>query len=306
MKTTGLPIPLQSVCRARSGAAIWLATIVVGASALAAWAAPPVKRARPPKFDKTVSDVFFPDAREKLVGPRPEKRTPGSAIVTPPATPPLAEPRSAAGSTSAWLALISAETLEDEIKSQHRALGDVVQNAVKFEAGDYKRAREHLSLLAVLFAIDAEYGAPVRWQRVAATLRDRLARAGYNCKVGTAAAHSEAQARYDDLTNLIRGGTIDAGSAAADARADKVADRAPLMKRLELAQAERLGPWTANAEEFARREQSIAHEAQVVAALAAVVQRNGYEFADDDAYREYAESMRTQALSLRDASNSFF
>ncbi|HEX3725019.1 MAG TPA: hypothetical protein VHV08_02205, partial [Pirellulales bacterium] len=36
-------------------------------------AAGPIKRVQPPKFDKSVTDLFFPDARQKLVGPRPER-----------------------------------------------------------------------------------------------------------------------------------------------------------------------------------------------------------------------------------------
>ena len=47
---------------------IWLLTL----AATFAAAAPPVKRARPPQFPKSVADVFFPDAREKLVGDKPE------------------------------------------------------------------------------------------------------------------------------------------------------------------------------------------------------------------------------------------
>src|SRR5690349_14465516 len=45
-------------------------------------AAPAPKRARPPKFDKVVNDAFFPDARVKLVGPRPKKVTGEAATST--------------------------------------------------------------------------------------------------------------------------------------------------------------------------------------------------------------------------------
>ena len=39
----------------------------------------------------------------------------------------------------------------------------------------------------------------------------------------------------------------------------------------------------------------------MIAALAEVVLQNGYEFADDETYRQYAQSMKTQAITVRDA-----
>jgi hypothetical protein len=267
-------------------------------------AAGPAKRALPPKFDKTVTDVFFPDAREKLVGPRPEKANRSGPQGAAPESPADASPKTVDGGAGGWPALISAEAIEDEIKAQHRQLGEAVQNPVKFKGGDYKRARQHLSVLAALFAIAADYGQPIRWQREAGGVRDLLARAGFNCKVGTDASHAEARRRHEDLENLIRGESIEAAPASPEATWNTIADRAPLMKRLEQAHDQGLAPWTANAQEFSRRAERIAHEAQLIAALAAVIQREGYEFADDETYRKYAEAMRAQALAAREAAET--
>jgi hypothetical protein len=272
---------------------LWSSQAQVGAAA-----AP--KRARPPQFGKSISDVFFPDARAKLVGPRPEKtghaaNGPSTASLVP------SRPDGTNRGGPTWSKLIAADVVEDEIKAMSLRLGETVQTASKFKGGDYQRARLHLSVLATLFAIDAQYEGTMRWQRDAAGMRDLLARAGFNCKVGTDAAYKEAKARFEDLQNLVRGNEVQAPSAGPDADWIKVADRPPLMKRLEHAQQQGLAVWTANPGEFSRHADKLLHEAQMIAALAEVISREGYEFADDETYREFAQTMQIQALAVRDA-----
>jgi hypothetical protein len=260
--------------------------------------AAPEKRARPPKFSKSITDVFFLDAREKLVGPRPDKVGDGAPVAG--AAEPSARPLEG-GKGPAWSKLISAKVVEDEIKAQQIQLGEVVQNASKFKGGQYQRARRHLSLLATLFAIDAQYDQKMRWQREAPGMRDLLGRAGFNCKVGTDASYHEARTRWEDLQNVVRGNPPSMPTAALEPVWGQVADRAPLMKRLEQAQQQGLTPWTANAGEFKRHADQLSHEAQLIAALAEVIGRDGYEFSDDETYRQYAREMQSQAQALRDA-----
>jgi hypothetical protein len=271
--------------------------IALVCASIVARAAGPVKRATPPKFNKSVEETFFPDARQKLDGPRPQPSTTESpALAAPEAR--VASPPSE-GHASVWSKLISGEAVEDEIKLQQQKLSEAVQSAPKFKAGDFRRARTALSVLATMFAIDAEYGQSIRWQRQAPAMRDHLARAGFNCKVGTDNSFKEAKACRESLEELIRGGTQPAE--AAEAAWDKVADRAPLMQRLDQAQKLVLMPAVANAGEFSRRAEALEHEAQIVAALSEVMTQSGYEFADDDTYRQYAHDMQSQALAVRDA-----
>ncbi|MGD9724230.1 MAG: hypothetical protein AB7O59_23910 [Pirellulales bacterium] len=298
---------LQSVGRwwfIGAAAALW-ATSPLAMRALAADA--PVKRARPPKFDKSVTDAFFPDARQKLVGSRPDRlpsADPSGAGHAAPKLAPGVTPPGSPGQTSTWQGLISAEVLEDEIKSQHQRLGAAVQNPLKFKGGEYQQARDHLSALAALFAIDADYGADVRWRSNAAAMRDVLARAGFNCKVGTDASYEDAKARYDELTTLVRGGAVELPAAQADATWDRIADRAPLMKLVEQLHERGLVPWTGSAGEFAAHVDDVSHAAQLIAAVATVIQSSGYEFADDESYRELAQKMGSQALVAREAATN--
>ena len=277
-----------------------LLALICGWPLAVLWAAAPAKRARPPKFSRSITELFFPDAREKLVGPRPEKAvsqagTGGGPLVD------SAALASEGGATQGWKKLIAADVVEDEIKAQQIQLGEALQSSARFKGGDYQRARLHFSVLATLFAIDAQYDEPMRWKREAPALRDLMARAGFNCKVGTDASYKDAKARAEELENLVRGNSIQLPAAAAELSWPKITDRPPLMKRLEQAQQQGLAPWTANAGEFSRNAEKLSHEAQLIAALAAVIARDGYEYSDDETYRELARSLETQALSVRDA-----
>jgi hypothetical protein len=278
---------------------LWLVLALASWPSAKTWAAAPAKRARPPKFSKSITDAFFPDAREKLVGARPQKAAAASASEGGPAAD--AARATPDGPGGGWKHLITAEVVEDEIKTQQLKLGETVKSSTKFKGGDYQRARMHFSVLAAMLAIDAQYGEKMRWQREAPAMRDMTARAGFNCKVGTDASYKEAKSRAEDLENLVRGTPLQLPGASSETAWSKVADRAPLMKRLEQAHQQGLVPWTANAREFSRNAERLSHEAQLVAALADVIAREGYEFSDDETYREYARAMQTQALLARDA-----
>jgi cytochrome c556 len=272
--------------------------MVAGAVALcAAEGAERAKRARPPQFDKSIRDAFYSDARQKLQGTRPAAAE--STAGTPePAAAPTSQPDTTAN--AGWSRLLAAEAIEDEVKSLRAELAEAVGTPTAFKGGGFQRAREQLSLLAVLFAIDAQYDGAVRWQKQAAGLRNALARAGLNCKVGTDASYKEAKARADDLETIVGGGTI-ATTAADDLPWPQVAERGPLMKRLERAMQQGVSAGTANPAALERQAGTLAHEAQLIAALAEVISQPGYEFADDETYLEYAHGMRDQALRLRDA-----
>jgi cytochrome c556 len=193
--------------------------------------------------------------------------------------------------------------LEAEIRRQAPALEASVASASTFKGGAYEQARDVLSLLAVLFAISAEHDEVARWQDSAAGLRDLFGRAGFNAKVGTDQTFREAAARSVDLAELIRGGRPEVPAVTADAAWTTVADRPPLMRRMELAQQERLSKWLANENLFGGNAEEISHEAQILTALAELIKREGYEFADDDTFVGYANELRDAAHELQQATD---
>jgi hypothetical protein len=76
------------------------------------------------------------------------------------------------------------------------------------------------------------------------------------------------------------------------------------MRRLEQAQDHGLVVWTANPAEFKKKRDEIIHEAEILAVLAEVIQQPGFEYADDETYREYARQLRQQARAVVEAANS--
>lgn len=263
-------------------------------------AAPPVNRARPPKFPKSAQDVFFPDANKQLVGPRPSGNQP-ARVESPPASAPGAANASSPPVDRKWSKLISPEAIEDEIKAQQIRLSEVMSSPARFKAGEYQNARVHLGVLTALFAIDAEHDEQIRWQREAAAVRDALARAASTASVGSTAAYEEAQARSQDLEGLIRGNPSALPAPSQTWDWSKFSERAGLMKRLEQAQKKGLAGVGARGSNLARSADEWSREAQLIAALAEVIGREEQDASEAKAYREHADAMRSGALALRDA-----
>ncbi|MEM9186563.1 MAG: hypothetical protein AAGB00_08725 [Planctomycetota bacterium] len=260
-------------------------------TALAAGAARAQPRAEPPEWTDSERELFPADARQLLVGPRPDfsQRAAAAAVVAAEET---------ATESYAWSALISTDTVEGEIKRQANRVAGLVQSATAFKGGGYREARDAFSMLAVMFAIAAEHDGDARWRDRAASLSALFSRAGANCKVGTDGSFREAAARSQDLADLVRGGRPDTPKPDADRTWGDVADRVPLMRRMEVAQQEQLSQLTANAKDFSRGAEEAAHEAQVLAALAEVIIREGFTDADDESYADYARELRDASAEI--------
>ena len=273
-----------------------------------------VRRAAPPKFDSSIaSGIFFQDVfQEGLVGERPANLGAASAALAATASSGQSEltPSSSgvgsgdAGSTGGvfpWSKIISATTIEDEVKSIKLSIDRDITTPGDFAGKGYKLARRHFTMLAVMFAIAGEYDGQVRWKDDAPAAREMFARTAANCKVGTPQVFNEAKLRKDQLQDLVGGARLQATPAESQAKWGEVCDRAPLMQRLENAQQGNLQPATASKNEFAANTEQILHEAEVVAAIGEVLQKEGMVDADDSDYTGYAEAMKQAALEIVEA-----
>lgn len=281
--------------------AAFAASVVVGGIAMAADKAGPVKRSKPPVWSQDVLDEFFADAREQLVGERPVKR--GDAIATAPAAgqgsaAATAEtPGSNAGAAS-WSQLISGDTLAAEVKRLAATLRDPLANPAKFKAGGYKVCRGAFSELAILFAVIAEYDGDVRWQDDAPALRDAFARAARNCKTGTDQTFAEGAELRTQLDDLVRGERLGGKPAPPPEQWSEIADRPLLMARMELALQEGISPALSNAREFSRKAVDVQQQAEVLAMLAAIIDREAYEYWDDENFQQQSGDLRAASHEL--------
>jgi hypothetical protein len=263
-------------------------------------AGPKPERAKPPAWTERSKSAFFDDPRQALVGERPDygKQPSGPGPMTPANSGSDDAP---SGGVFAWSKIIAPETIEDEVKTIAKGVTESVVNPQQYAGGGYKAGQDHFSMLAVLFAIVGEYDGEVRWQRHAIAAREEFAAAGFGSRVGSIQAFNQAKAARDDLTNMIGGQTLQGKDGEAKATWGKVAYRPPLMRRLKIAQEEKLNGWTASAGEFKKHTDQILHEAQLVAALAEVISRDGFEYADDDAYVDFCKQLKKSALDVVDA-----
>jgi hypothetical protein len=284
--------------------------LMAGGLALAAACVWPVlaqtassRRAPPPKFDPAeVEKTFFLDAREALVGTRPTENTASRTMEN--QVPPSKDGAQPVPSGRfRWSQWISAETLADEIKSYPALLARVTSTPSQFKGKGARDARRYFSVLAAMFAMIADHDQDVRWKNQAAAARELFARAGFNSKSDNDNAYNEAKLRTADLTLLLRGERIEppANVEPKPNFNEQIANRPPLMWRLELAQQERLTPWTANATEFKKNAPAIGHEAEIVAALAQVIMHPSYPDADSESYLGYAKALALAAGEVRDA-----
>ncbi|MCO6459713.1 MAG: hypothetical protein J5I93_30850, partial [Pirellulaceae bacterium] len=196
-----------------------------------------------------------------------------------------------------WSAVISPQTVEDEIKALNLQVAESVTTPTMFAGAGHKQAQKQFTLLAMLFGIIGEYGGEIRWKDDAPTLRDRFARAAANTKAGgNIQVYNEAKLRRDELDSVVRGSRIEADAAEPKAAWESVAARSPLMRVLEDRSAKYLQQATASQAEFAKEPEKILHEAELVAAMSEVLLKEGMNDADDTEYRGFAERMKKAAL----------
>ncbi|PQO38570.1 cytochrome c [Blastopirellula marina] len=264
-------------------------------------------RAKHRSFDEaTTSIIFFKDVfAEALQGERPAALSQNSQAPTgmnpSPSSGGGAPSASGGGGTSEWAKIISPTTIQDEVKRLNSQLLDTVQNVRKFNGGGFEDARRDYTELAMLFAIISQYNGDVRWKDDALVGRDKFARAGFNSKVGTDNSFKEAKDRSRDLEELVRGTSLpplDGPEPDPQATWDAIADRPPLMQRLEIGFDNRLKKMTANESEFQSNTEDILHEAEIIAAISHAMQKEGFEYHDDEDYVNYCQQMQNAALAV--------
>lgn len=256
----------------------------------------PLKRAKPPAWSQDVLDEFFPDAREALAGDRPATSKPAVAVAVADAE----RPDGHAG-PAAWSQLIEGETLASEVKRLAANLREPLANSAKFKSGGYKTCRSDFNELAILFAVIAEFDGDVRWKEEASSLRDRFAAAAAHCKAGTDQSFAEATELKTSLDDLVRGERLGGEQTPAVKQWSDVADRPLLMRRMEYALQEQIAPALANAKVFDKNKAKVRQETEVLGMLAAIIDRDEFDYWDDEAFQEQSDALREATRELRRA-----
>ena len=268
------------------------------------WAAE--RRAQPPSFAKDAyRGTFFESAAEAIRGERPligqgakaspRAEAPGGG--KPAATAP------GGGSTTAdtgFTKLISPATLEDEVKRVRLEFDGAVSTPAAFKAGDYQKARLHLTTLASLFAVIVEHQGEVRWKKDAPAARDLLARSAANCKSGSLQVFNETKLRRSDLEDLTSGCGLANREAEAQHDGSTIADRVPLMQYAEQLLDGQLKQGSQNADAVKAEADKLRRAAELMAVVGQILRTEGLTDADDETYAALCGELTSasQAVSL--------
>lgn len=274
----------------------WLAAQDKGKSA--------AKRVAPPKFKPAeVSQVFFDDVFAKLQGERPASTTAApTGAAAGGATANVAASAGGAASSGTWSKLISAQTIEDEIKAIKQEVDKNVSTPSDFAGRGHKVIRREFSILAMLFAVIGEYDADVRFKKDAPVAKEVFARTANNTKAGgNSNVFNEAKLRKADLDELLSGSSLQATASGEAMEWSVIIDRGPLMQRLEAIYQEKIAKQLASKDEFTKNAEEILHDAEVVAVMGEVLTKEGMGDADDKTYAGFAHSMRDAATEIAGA-----
>ena len=256
------------------------------------------RRAAAPTFsNEQISEIFFPNLDDALPGGRPTisgiRKSVSDTIAK------QSNKSKAGGKANAggWARLISAVSIEDEVKRVKLRYDSVVTSPGAFRGGKYQDARMDLSILATLFAIVSEYSEDVRWKDQAPIARDLLGRSASNCKSGDSQVYNEAKLRKEDLQSLVTGSGLADREANRANQWDKIADRSPLMKYTEqLITA--LAQDSVDAESVGENSDTVRRRAELLAMLGEVFTKEGMDDAGDEDYESLSRDMSTAARSV--------
>lgn len=259
----------------------------------------PIRRARPPDFDPTILELLAGETAPWPQDPLPTWMDVARGEVRraeAPADFAASPPNADVPEGPQWSELADAATIEDEIKFTALALRNPLADATTFSGGGYREVRDAFVLLERLFQVAAEFDKSIRWSEVAAEAASRFAAAADACTGGDAASFRAATTAGDVLQRLIQSSSLAPG----DGARTLSSDLAPLMKRLESAQRDRLRRLLTDERAFRDRE-ALFHEAAIAAVLARDMTSSDFGYDADDSFAAYAEELAAAAQSLRAA-----
>ena len=240
-------------------------------------------------------DAFFDDplgeANNAAVIPTAAAVTKPEASTGEPAAKPAADTaKSSAGGGTAWSDFISIDVIQEETKKVRNHLTSAMQGPGSYNK-ECKEIGWDAALLAGLAGIAIEHNEAASWKPNAHYVRDFSADLS-NSAVGPGKDYYEkSKAAFEKLAAVF-GGSIpaDAGEVAPKRPFHEVADRAGVMQRIQKA-----SEWlrlNINTEAKLKSEQeTIVHEAMMVAALGKIIAAEGYDSTDEAEYQKYATDL---------------
>lgn len=257
---------------------------------------------QPPTFDADTLQLFATDARTKLGPGQPGGPVPTANVPAGGGAPGAAPAAEIASGSSSWSKLISSDNLEAEVKAQVPVTADAVKTATGFKGNGREKAQTSFTLLAALFGVIAQYDGDVRWKKDAPGLEQAFAQVSNNCKTSSDAAYKAAQMWSQNLSELIRGNTVETPKGEGPTTWHELLNRPALMRRMEEARAGgKMSKFLSSKGEFKKNKDAVLREAQLLTMLSEIIKDKGFESADDESYQKYAAALQQQCITLAEA-----
>lgn len=278
-------------------ARLFAVLVLGGVSVAAVPVAAQERRAAPPAFSSSQTrGVFFDRLDDAIRGDRPDLASLRRVSNTPAPKKPAArrDTASSGDSQSGWAKIVAATTLEDEVKRVRLAFAATVTTPGAFASGGYQDARDHLSVLAMAFAVINEFDGDVRWKDEAPLARDLIARSAANCKAGSNQVYNEAKLRQRDLQDLVSGGGLRERDAEPENEWFMIVDRSPMMSYAERL-FDRMRDASRNAAAVKEAGDGLVRDAEMLAVVGRVLHQDGMTDADDEDYAKLSADMTKAA-----------
>ena len=254
-------------------------------------------------------DVFFDDPFAELDEGRPfekssehETQRTGDGVESQSATGDAKSEEPGPDEKVTWAELISAEDLIGETTRIRRQLASQLSSVAAYNES-YRAVRVEANVLAVLAGIAARHEERIGWKTNAVAIRDTASELASSVGGLGERFQKPALTRFTTIRDLLIGkasvNEVDPNPIL-DMPWSNVAERSQLMRRMKLAQDERIKPFTAGAGEFRKNSAQIAREASLLAALAEVISKS-YDLCDDAIYQTYCRTLRDQSRQLTQA-----
>ena len=206
----------------------------------------------------------------------------------------------ASGGDTAWADFISIDVVQNETKKVRNDLTASMKGP-----GDFNKKCKEIgwdaALLAGLAGIAIEHGEAASWKANAHYVRDFSSDLS-NAAVGPGKEYyDKSKVAYEKLAAVF-GGSIpaDAGEVVPKRPFHESADRAGVMKRIEKA-SEWLRLNINNEAKLKSEQETIQHEAMLIAALGKIIATEGYADAEEAEYQKYATDLIAGGKEAGDA-----
>lgn len=258
------------------------------------------KRAAAPEFSAAdTQGIFFDSAKDAIRGERPTLSALRSVKKSSKMSSTPAEQNVGGDNASGeWDSIISATSIEDEIKRIKLHYDSAVTQPGPFKSGGYQDARLDLMVMSSLFAVITEYNGDVRWKKDAAAARDLMGRTAFNCNAGTTQVFNEARARKEDLLDLMSGSGLRGRKAAEENDWASIADRSPMMEYAEELR-EQLREATNDEATLKAEPGEAQRSAELLAVLGKVLTKEGMDESDDEDYVAFSSEMTKAATAVK-------